>query len=68
MNTGHICISLLVMIRAMIGWAFSAWISVSFMKFVAEFDGQVENAEKGEKVVKCEKLCLLNQNMGKKPL
>ena len=37
-------------------------------------NGQVENAEnaeKDEKVVKCEKSCLLgllNQNMGKKPL
>ena len=33
--------------------------------------GQVENAEnaeKDEKVVKCEKSCLLNQNIGKKPL
>ena len=28
----------------------------------------VENAEKDEKVVKCKKSCLLNQNMGKKPL
>ena len=36
--------------------------------------GQLKNAEnaekdeKGKKVVKCEKSCLLNKNMGKKPL
>ena len=38
------------------------------MSSEGSYQGQVENTEKDEKVVKCEKSCLLNQNMGKKPL
>ena len=45
-------------------------LQISFVR-PYKINGQVENAEnaeKDEKVVKCEKSCLLNQNMGKKPL
>ena len=50
------------------------WHSMSCLQRTQVFIGQVENAEgaenaeKDEKVVKCEKSCLLNQNMSKKPL